>query len=114
MPWAINETHDPRLRSWVDSANQPDADFPIQNLPFGVFRRAGTSEPPRVGAAIGDAALDLAACARERFLNDLSAELRDACEGSSLNPLMALGVQRCSPLRRRLSELLSAGQSTTS
>ena len=34
---SINETHDPKLQSWVESANQPDCDFPIQNLPFGVF-----------------------------------------------------------------------------
>ena len=61
---AVNETHDPELRSWVESANQPGADFPIQNLPFGVFRRALTPEPPRVGVAIGDRILDLRLCHR--------------------------------------------------
>ena len=52
---AINSTHDPALRSWVESANRADADFPIQNLPFGVFRRAatGVSERYRGGVAIG-------------------------------------------------------------
>ena len=49
----INETHDPARRSFVDSANAPDCDFPIQNLPFGVFRPA-PDLPPRVGVAIGD------------------------------------------------------------
>jgi fumarylacetoacetase len=60
---AINSTHDAALRSWVESANRADADFPIQNLPFGVFRRAaaGDSERYRGGVAIGDQILDLGA-----------------------------------------------------
>jgi fumarylacetoacetase len=61
----MNETHDPRLRSWVESANNPGHDFPIQNLPFGVFRRAGSALPFRGGVAIGDCIVDLgAACER--------------------------------------------------
>ncbi|MGB6452811.1 MAG: hypothetical protein WBE92_18830, partial [Steroidobacteraceae bacterium] len=58
---SLNETHDPQLTSWVESANAPGGDFPIQNLPFGVFRRAGSSERFRGGVAIGDRILDLAA-----------------------------------------------------
>jgi fumarylacetoacetase len=50
----IDATHEPRLRSWVESANQPGSDFPIQNLPFAAFRRAGSSEHYRGGVAIGD------------------------------------------------------------
>jgi len=38
----LDTTHDPARRSWVDSANAPETDFPIQNLPFGRFRRAGS------------------------------------------------------------------------
>ena len=57
-----DQTTDPARRSWVASANVSGADFPIQNLPFGVFRRAGSREAPRVGVAIGDAILDIAAC----------------------------------------------------
>jgi hypothetical protein len=53
MPIALNETHDPARRSFVESANLPGSDFPIQNLPFGVFRLSA-SEQPRVGVAIGD------------------------------------------------------------
>ena len=56
-----NETHDPLLRSWVESANSPGHDFPIQNLPFGVFRRAGSALAYRGGVAIGDCIVDLAA-----------------------------------------------------
>ena len=104
MQSGINETHDPRLRSWVESANQPGTDFPIQNLPLGVFRRGGG--PPRIGVAIGDCVLDLAGCARE-----LPASVRAACEAGSLNALMALGHPASAALRRRVSELLREGQS---
>jgi len=58
---ALNATHDPKLRSWVASANEAGTDFPIQNLPFGRFRTAGSSEGFRVGVAIGDQVLDLKA-----------------------------------------------------
>ena len=75
----INDTHDPHLRSWVDSANTPGADFPIQNLPFGVFHRALTPEPPRVGVAIGNMVLDLRRCHRAGlFENDLASAI-DPC-----------------------------------
>jgi fumarylacetoacetase len=56
-----NATHDPQLRSWVASANQAGCDFPIQNLPFGRFRPAGSGEAFRIGVAIGDRVLDLKA-----------------------------------------------------
>jgi fumarylacetoacetase len=55
-----DETHDPQLRSWVESANKPGCDFPIQNLPFGIFKRKDRLEKPRGGVAIGDQILDLA------------------------------------------------------
>jgi fumarylacetoacetase len=58
----IDETHDPALQSWVESANAPDTEFPIQNLPFGIFRhRRNRGEAPRGGVAIGDQILELAA-----------------------------------------------------
>ena len=56
----LNETHDPGLRSWVESANASGTDFPIQNLPFATLRRRGTDEPFRGGVAIGDQVVDLA------------------------------------------------------
>jgi fumarylacetoacetase len=101
----IDDTHDPGLRSWVESANSPTADFPIQNLPFGVFRRTGTSDPPHVGIAIGDQIVDLARCRQRGQLAGLPDSLEDACGASILNPLMALG-RAASALRRRLVELL--------
>ena len=56
-----NATHRPDLRSWVESANKPGADFPIQNLPLGVFRDWEGDESPRVGVAIGKSVLDVSA-----------------------------------------------------
>jgi fumarylacetoacetase len=53
----IDDTHDPKRQSWVESANRPGCDFPIQNLPLGVFRARG-NPLPRIGIAIGDAILD--------------------------------------------------------
>ena len=55
----LNETHDPNRRSWVESANDPASEFPVQNLPFGVFRR--DQEQLRCGVAIGNQILDLRA-----------------------------------------------------
>ena len=60
MP-TLNETHDPKLTSWVASANDGRTDFPIQNLPFAVFRRQGSQEAWRGGVAIGDQIVDMAA-----------------------------------------------------
>ena len=57
----IDRTHDASALSWVAAANDPASDFPLQNLPFCTFRRAGTLEPFRVGVGIGDQILDLSA-----------------------------------------------------
>ena len=59
MTIEINETHDPNLKSWIESANQPDTDFPIQNLPFCTFRRKETQEFVRIGVAIGNQIFDV-------------------------------------------------------
>lgn len=58
MACEINETHDPDLMSWVESANSPDSDFPIQNLPYCFFRPEETMEHERLGFAIGDKIFD--------------------------------------------------------
>jgi fumarylacetoacetase len=105
MPRSINETHDPARRSFVDSANLPDSDFPIQNLPFGVFHLA--SEEPRVGVAIGDQIVDVAAAAG--LLDGIAATAAQACNASSLNALMALGPPAWSALRLALSRELESG-----
>ena len=80
MPIPLNETHDPARKSFVESANAPGCDFPIQNLPFGVFRPAAGSRP-RVGVAIGDQILDVAA-AGAYFDRAEAVEAARACAGS--------------------------------
>jgi fumarylacetoacetase len=101
----INETHDPARRSFVENANAPGSDFPIQNLPLGSFRPSA-SVPPRVGVAIGDQILDIAASASS--LGGLAAEAAEACAAPNLNPLMSLGSPAWSALRLALSRTLSA------
>jgi fumarylacetoacetase len=103
----MNATHASTLRSWLPSANAPDTDFPVQNLPFGIFRRAGTDEARRVGVAIGDRVLDVGACVRAGLLRGAGAE---ACDGAAtLNALMSSGSQAWSELRAQLSALLRVG-----
>ena len=108
----LNETHEPTLKSWVATANAADGGFPIQNLPFGVFRRRGSDEPYRGGVAIGDQIVDLAA-ARRLFEGD-AADAAGACAGSTLNALMAMGPGRWSALRLALSRGLRQGSPTES
>lgn len=99
-----NRTHDPARVSWVDSANAPTAEFPLQNLPFGAFRR-GRDSSPSLGVAIGDEILDLAAAAAAGLL---PAETANACREPTLNALLSFGPPAWTSLRARLSELLGA------
>ena len=104
MTMPLNETHDPARRSFVGSANAPGSDFPIQNLPFGAFRSAAGA-PPRVGVAIGEQILDVAAAAAS--FEGLAAEAARACAAPSINHLMSLGPQAHAALRLALSRGLS-------
>lgn len=103
----INDTHRADLRSWVVSANDGKTDFPIQNLPFGVFRDWEGDDPPRIGVAIGDRVLDVSALRAGLFTGSARRAV-EACAEPVLNPLMALGSECWGALRARLSELLSA------
>jgi fumarylacetoacetase len=85
----LNATHDPKLRSRVTSANQPGCDFPIQNLPFGRFRRAGSAQAWRIGTAIGDQVLDL--------------EGAGLIDTDDMNALMAVGPAERHALRAAIS-----------
>ncbi|MBT9496377.1 MAG: fumarylacetoacetase, partial [Zoogloea sp.] len=112
MSLHTDPTHDPALQSWVASANSGHTDFPIQNLPYGRFRRAGTAgahEPWRIGIAIGDQILDLAAA---RGCTDwpttLAAPL-DALAAGDLNTVMAAPKAVRVALRQALSAALRAG-----
>ena len=100
----MNATHDPALRSWVDSANDAETDFPIQNLPFGVFSREGDSDR-RIGVAIGNEILDVRAAVDGNLVRVPGAA--SACRSSTLNELMAMPGSEISLLRGELSALLS-------
>mgnify|MGYP001195775143 FL=1 len=106
---ALNETHDPALKSWVPSANGDDTGFPIQNLPYAVFRHRGRDEAWRPGVAIGSQIVDLAALAAQHPFEGEAAQALAACTGTTLNALMALGQPAWSALRLALSRALRAG-----
>jgi len=106
---AVDETHDPARRSWVESANRPGSDFPIQNLPFASFRRAGSGETFRAGVAIGDQILDLRALNARGVAAGLEATALGACCEPTLNRLMALGPEAATSLRTCLSRTLASG-----
>lgn len=108
MIYEINDTHDPALRCRVASAHAPSADFPIQNLPLGVFADRKVPGPPHIGIAIGDRILDLWECARRDLLAGLHTSWVEACTDPSLNRLMASGRECWSALRMRASLLLRA------
>jgi fumarylacetoacetase len=101
----IDETHDPKRESWVPSA-RGHGEFPIQNLPFGVF--SPPSGAPRGGIAIGDMIFDLRAALETGLFSDETARAAEAAAGPVLNPLMALGGGPRLALRRRVSALLAA------
>jgi len=105
----LNETHNHALQSWLASANSAGCDFPIQNLPFAVFRRKGSSEAFRGGVAIGDQIVDLAALAKSGLLKGEAATAAQAGAQDKLNALMALGSTAWSALRLALSRALREG-----
>jgi fumarylacetoacetase len=110
MTYTINETHDPNLRSWVESANDPNTDFPIQNLPFGLFDRFDNGDKRRVGIAIGDQVLDLYECCKADLIS-IKGNVSWALAGS-LNLLMEIDRQVGLNLRRQAIELLRDGNTT--
>jgi len=106
-------THDPALKSWVDSANLPGHDFPIQNLPLGRFRRpagdGAQQEPLRVGVAIGDEVLDLKLAATQCPWADEVHALLEPLAAGDLTAFMALGRPAWKMLRAALSQALAQG-----
>jgi fumarylacetoacetase len=106
MTAAVDETHDQRLKSWVTSANGHE-DFPIQNLPIGVFSPAGGE--PRPGVAIGRSILDLSDVSVTGLLTGEARRAADSAKGATLNDFLNLGAKPRKALRARLSELLREG-----
>lgn len=105
----LNETHNPDLKSWVSSANDGKSDFPIQNLPFAIFRRKGYHEKYRAGVAIGDHIVDLRAAHKAGvFPMELTPVLKTLYK-SKLNKFMSLGKEAWSSVRLHLSRALREG-----
>lgn len=102
-----NLTHDPSLHCWVESANVPGCDFPIQNLPFCVFSEFDEEAVPRGGIAIGDQILDMAVCADASLFGGRAADAVYVAAQSTLNELMTLDADNLSALRAEVSALLS-------
>lgn len=103
----LDETHEASARSWLASAGAPGHDFPLQNLPFTVFRPPGA--PARVGVGLGDAVIDVAALrpvlASIDPCRDALASALEAVQSESLNALMSLGHAPTTALRQALFRL---------
>lgn len=105
----LNHTHDINARSWLESANAPGTDFPIQNLPFAVFRRTGTEEAFRGGVAIGDQVIDLTALSSASLLEGQALQASRTAAKPALNEFFALGPTAWRALRHALFALLQEG-----
>lgn len=102
----LNATHDPARRSFVASANTADTDFPIQNLPFGVF---ADGHGARGGVALGDAVIDLSRLLETGALSGVAAATAQVAGRSSLSDLFEVPTQDVSALRAALSDLYLEG-----
>ena len=103
---ALNHTHDASAQSWVATANTEGTDFPIQNLPYAVFRRTGSPQPFRGGVAIGDQVLDMAALSARQLLDGLALDAARAAALPALNDFFALGGTAWRALRHAVFALL--------
>src|SRR4028118_625539 len=102
MTYEINETHDINLKSWIESANAPETDFPIQNLPFCVFTRRCSYGDGRVGVAIGDYILDVYACYESCLFDDDSFNIAVSADNYCLDhSVMSKNAALQSAFRRR-------------
>ncbi len=112
MTTSTTSTATDNLPSWVESANETTCDFPIQNLPLGIFRRKGSGDQPRIAVAIGDQVLDIQACVEASILPELSPEAACALSATTLNAFMAQGRGSWTGARAALTGLLSADTPT--
>ncbi len=106
MPQPIDETHDPTLESWLDSANDPETDFPIQNLPLLAYSASGSDSHARLGVAIGADLLDLALLESAGLLHT------PGCHAPTVELLAAGDRRALRELRRSLSRLLRRDTAT--
>ncbi len=103
----LDETHDPARRSWVESANRPDCNFPIQNLPFGVFQEEGPRQSPdsALPSAISSSTLEQLRRSSITEIENVSGLL----QVDSLRPLMAQLPSVWTALRKALGRMLETG-----
>lgn len=113
MTYEINETHDPNLRSWVESANAPDTDFPIQNLPFCIVESYEHSFYQEPTVRIGNQFLGLRGCVQDGLFDKISKHLNTetlskvTLAQAGISGLMQLDAAERLAFRRRLAEILS-------
>lgn len=109
----LDKTHDTKRRSWVHSANpvegQPESDFPIQNLPHGVFRRKNSQEEWRGGIAIGDQILDIRAAILAGLMPVQVKDAAQMASSSLLNDYMGITTEQRRRFRNVVSDLLVEG-----
>ena len=98
------------MSSWVASAQAPDCDFPLANLPWGCFTRADRAGGARIGVAIGDQVLDVREALGHGFLAGLSASVQSALRCESLNEFMNLGTTAWKSTRAEITKLLSSDE----
>ncbi len=98
----MNKANNPKLKSWVEV--KPGSDFPIQNIPFGIFKTKDLS--PRAGTAIGNYILDLSIITNAGLLNTIAFD-KKVLEEKTLNNFIALGKPITNAVRERIAELLS-------
>jgi len=106
---SVNQSHNPELKSWVTSANEAGTEFPIQNLPFGIFRRRDSEENFRGGVAIGDQIVDLKVAHKAGVFSMALTPALKTLYQARLNAFMALGTSNWSALRQELSQALQSG-----
>jgi len=107
MTYEINDTHDASLRSWVESANDPTSDFPIQNLPFCVYEFGETEPVLGIGFVIGDKVLDIYGCINDELMQNEAIAQFASYRFWSLNAIGSFDPRVLSDLRRQAVYLLS-------
>jgi fumarylacetoacetase len=107
MTYEINETHDPNLKSWIESANTPDTDFPIQNLPLCAYEVGDLQPGLGIGFVIGDKILDIYGCIDDGLMQNEAIAQFASYRLWSLNAIGGFDPSILSDLRRQAVYLLS-------
>lgn len=102
-----DRSHDPSRATWIDGQSKKQSDFPIQNLPLGVFRESGASSEGSIGIRILDQVVDLKSLAEEGLLDSLDARIQYAFAAPTLNGWLALSRSERRESRLQISDLLS-------